>query len=390
MSGAAFLRIKKLKGNGIIAVAARHNRRVIQSEMGAAGSIDPTRSHLNETLSGPRTAEDVGRLAKDLMSEAGVVKFRKDTVMGLEFVFSLPAGHQLDDTAYFTDCAAWVAAQYGGAQNVISVDVHRDEGAPHCHVLLLPLMAGKMAGSDLVGGKQKLAATHKDFHEAVASRYGLRKAAARLTGASKQVAAAAVLAKLKSTSDPALSSVAWATIRDSIEINPGPWLLALAIEIEVVEKPKRSFTQIMTSKGKGPSKESNPIGFGKPPKEQTLCSVGFTQKPPPPATPKASPPPTRPHATRPLERDHDGVVPVNQTDSINAPPATPPEQDFTESVRVRDSEMDVALFDPDTGEFFQRPQQTRLKRAAAAEWVANALASKGRRSVGRYPHDQQL
>jgi len=47
MSGAAILRIKKLKGGGIITVAARHNRRVIQAELGAAGSIDPTRSHLN-------------------------------------------------------------------------------------------------------------------------------------------------------------------------------------------------------------------------------------------------------------------------------------------------------------------------------------------------------
>ena len=84
MSGAAFLRIKKLKGSGIITVAARHNRRVIQAELGAAGSIDPARSHLNETLHGPLTAEDVGQLAKDLMAAAGVVKFRKDSVLGLE------------------------------------------------------------------------------------------------------------------------------------------------------------------------------------------------------------------------------------------------------------------------------------------------------------------
>ena len=58
MSGAAFLRLKKLKGSGIIGKAARHNRRVIQAELGATGSIDPARSHLNETVCErwPRTA----------------------------------------------------------------------------------------------------------------------------------------------------------------------------------------------------------------------------------------------------------------------------------------------------------------------------------------------
>ena len=53
MSGAAILRIKKLTGSGIIGKAARHNKRTIQAEMGASSSIDPTRSHLNETLMGP-------------------------------------------------------------------------------------------------------------------------------------------------------------------------------------------------------------------------------------------------------------------------------------------------------------------------------------------------
>jgi hypothetical protein len=59
-TGTAFLRFKKLKGNGIITVAARHNRRELQAEMGATDSIDPTHSQLNETLQGPSTAAGVG------------------------------------------------------------------------------------------------------------------------------------------------------------------------------------------------------------------------------------------------------------------------------------------------------------------------------------------
>ena len=93
MSGAAFLRLKKLTGGGHIAVAARHNRRAIQAEVGASASIDSTRSGLNETLQGPPTADDVAQLAKDLMRAAGVGvtrKIAKNQVMGLELVFSLP------------------------------------------------------------------------------------------------------------------------------------------------------------------------------------------------------------------------------------------------------------------------------------------------------------
>ncbi len=377
MSGAAFLRIKKLKGGGIITVAARHNRRVIQAEMGATGSIDPARSHLNETLYGPPTADGVGQLAKDLMTAAGVVKLRKDAVMGLEFVFSLPTDHQLDDRAYFGDCAAWVADQYGGAQNVLSVDIHRDEGAPHCHVLLLPLIDGRMIGNKIIGGKQKLMATHKQFHETVASRYGLRKAPARLTGASKQTAAAAVLAKLKSTSDPTLSSVAWATIRDGIETNPGPWLLALGIEIDVKKKPLKTMAQIFTSKGKGPAKEKNAIAFALPQEDQRLCSVAFTPKQHVPATPKTAPQPARPPATRPPEPAHDDVVRAcdNGATKTSARPARPAPA-FTESVRERDDDLDAALYDATTGEYFQRPRPARHNRAAADGWVAQALASR--------------
>jgi hypothetical protein len=278
MSGAAFLRIKKLKGGGIITVAARHNKRVIQAEMGATGSIDPTRSSMNETLAGPSTAADVGQLAKDLMMAAGVGKLRKDAVMGLEIVFSLPPAHAIDDRAYFADCAKWAGGYFGGVQNILSVDIHRDEAQHHCHVLLLPLIGGRMDGSNMLGGKQKLMEMHKQFHLGVAAHYGLSKAPTRLTGASKQAASKAVLQRLRETGDKALQSILWATLREVIESDPMPFLMALGIELKVPAKKLKPFVAYVTSKGKGPSKESNPIGFMSLEKRQTLCSEGSLQK----------------------------------------------------------------------------------------------------------------
>lgn len=353
MRGAAFLRIKKLKGGGIITVAARHNKRIIQAELGAAGSIDPVRSHLNETLLGPLSAADVGQLAKGLMTAAGVVKLRKDAVMGLEIVFSLPPGHKLDDRRYFTACATWAGASFGGAQNVLSVDIHRDEAAPHCHVLLLPLIGGRMDGSNLIGGKQKLMALQKDFHLKVAALFGLSKAPARLSGTVKQAGAKAVLQKLREASDGALQSAAWSVIREAVERDPAPFLMALDIELATLKKPGRTMVQIFTSNGKGRA-SSNTIGFTPPKKEQTLCSVGFGEKPAPQLAPKAPAP-----APAPAPAQHQPCA---------------AEGCDLETVRVRDSDLDPALYDPTTGECLTRPPpKARQQRQVADAWVVSAL-----------------
>ena len=361
MSGAAFLRIKKLKGGGIITVAARHNKRVIQAEMGATGSIDPTRSSLNETLAGPSTAADVGQLAKDLMTAAGVVKLRKDAVMGLEIVFSLPPGHAFDDRAYFADCAKWAGGYFGGVQNILSVDIHRDEAQHHCHVLMLPLIGGRMDGSNMLGGKQKLMEMHKLFHLNVAARYGLSKAPTRLRGASKQAASKAVLQRLRETGDKALYSNLWATMRDVIESDPMPFLMALGIELKVPAKKLKPFVAYVTSKGKGPSKDSNPIGFMTLEKRQTLCTVGFTPKPPP----------IKSAAVIELSTVERGAcyVPTDAVDNSGGGASTVPE-----IIRLRESDLDPALYDSDTGEYFQRPPPpARHKRQAADAWVSAAF-----------------
>ena len=376
MSGAGVMRVKKLKGGGIITVAARHNRRVIQAEMGATGSIDAARSCLNETLTGPSTAAGVGQLAKDLMAAAGVVKLRKDAVMGLEIVFSLPPGHAIDDRAYFIACAEWAGATFGGAQNVLSVDIHRDESQPHCHVLLLPLIDGRMDGSNLLGGKQKLMALQKDFHAKVAALYGLSKAPARLSGTAKQAGARAVLQKLRETSDGALLSAAWAVIREAVERDPAPFMLALGIELTTAKKPGRTMAQIFTSKGKGRAKEtSNPIGFAPPEKEQTLCSVGFTSKPPlSAAVPRPAPPPSPP-AARPPRPAPKAPAPDRQGSADGG---------ALETVRVRDSDLDPARFHD--GDYCPAPPPAaRRQREAADAWVAAALPTKTT-GAARYGH----
>lgn len=367
MSGAAFLRVKKLKGGGIIAVAARHNKREIQAELGATASIDPTRSRLNETMHGPGAAGDVGQLAKDLMTAAGVTRLRKDAVMALEIVFSLPPGHAIDDRAYFAACVAWVGSRFGDAKNILSADIHRDEAAPHCHVLVLPLIGGRMDGGRMVGNKQKLIEMQKQFHLDVAGRYGLSKAPARLAGASKQDAAKAVLKKMRETGDSALHSAVWATLRDKIESDPGPFLLALGIELQAPKKKLKTMAEVFTSTGKGPSKEPMSRDFAPAKKERSLCSVDFAPKQP---FRTASKPPT------PTAR----AAPDGNVYESRFTPIVEIEAPFIEPTRVdRDSDYSSDRYNPDTGEFCTPPPApARHRKQAADAWVRSVLAATGR------------
>lgn len=104
----------------------------------------------------------------------------------------------------------------------------------------MPLVDGNMTGSALVGNRRKLADMQTDFHVAVASRHGLRKAPKRLAGASKQSAAAVVLQHLRKTNDAVLRSAAWATVRDTIERDPAPYMTALGLALMPHKKPLRT------------------------------------------------------------------------------------------------------------------------------------------------------
>lgn len=276
MSATHFFRIQKIKGNAHLLMAARHNRRALQAELGAAGHIDPTRTAHNETLHGASTPDGIAKQAKALMLAAGITKLRKDAVTALEAVFSLPANLAIDRQAYFARCVAWVAEQFGGMGNILSADVHNDEAQPHMHVLILPLRGGRMVGSDMMGDRKVLLARQASFSDEVASLFGLNRAPARITGAAKKDGAARVLAVLRASNDYAHRSKVWQAIRAAIESDPAPFMSLLGIAPCGKPKRLRSSTAIFTSPGKGPKKEANPIGFKAEAKRRTLSCVGFT------------------------------------------------------------------------------------------------------------------
>ena len=324
-----FLRIKKLTGKGIVRTAMRHNLREIQSELGADSHIDATRSTLNAVLAGEDGAGDVSEYADTLMQQAGVKTLRKDAVRALEIVVSLRPMATINQSAFFGDALAWVEQFYKSP--VLSAVVHHDEATPHCHILILPLIDGRMKGSDIVGNRTRMQAMQTSFYELVGSKHGLTrpKQPRRASAATRAKGAELVLTALQSNPDLLFRAdiqQAFLAMRD-----PEPMLSALGLSMPHPPKSKKSLVEIMTKPCKpekpiGFNARSSPIGFDNrgAEKEQTLSCVGFALQKPPVSSPERTESPC---------------------------PATSPPDLANEYQRTRDDAQDAAQWDSDRGEF---------------------------------------
>ena len=156
----------KQMNKATLSAAIKHNRRTIPCK-----NADATRSHRNLILAGPKGAAEVIPLAESMVKATGS-KPRKNASWGIELIFSLAPNHRLDERAYFECCLLWAANRFG-MENILSADVHLDEPAPHCHILILALRDGKLQGSAILGGKADLHAMRRDFLLSVKNPLGV-------------------------------------------------------------------------------------------------------------------------------------------------------------------------------------------------------------------------
>lgn len=168
------LRIKKLTSHNIIKRAAMHNLREIGAEYRSGDRIDPTKTHLNQILTGSISSSRVVEDYDKLIDSANFsTKIRRDAVRGIEVVISLPSDHDIDEHAFFDDCTEWCISYFGVP--VLSVVIHRDEPNPHSHTILVPLVGGRLQGSKLAGNRTKWRAMQESFYESVGVRYGFTR-----------------------------------------------------------------------------------------------------------------------------------------------------------------------------------------------------------------------
>jgi hypothetical protein len=297
--------IKKLTGAGIIRVAAKHNHRELAAELGADNHIDPTRSVLNRVLRGESTAAGVAAHAKSLMHAAGVHKPRKDAVLGIEFIFSLPQGSGKDEAGFFEAATKWVEDTFDG--EVISAIMHLDESAPHVHVIVLPLVKGHMVGSSLVW---PYGPVHDAFHQQVGQRFGLAQKAKhkRLGAAIRRQAIDAAFAVLQANS--ALSDEVLRMLLEPHREDPTSLMAVLNLAMPGPPVIKGSFVATMTKPCKPEqltTSRTKPIGFdgfNDSEKDQSLCTVGFGELTPASASaPRPCDAPVIANAERTIDAD---------------------------------------------------------------------------------------
>jgi len=362
MNWAMHFNMDKLSGPGIITVAAKHNLRDFSTDARTPPNIDGLRTHLNVVLRGPCRALDVTALANNLLTNANVGTLRKDAVLAVEILVSLPVEAMPMCMEYFVAVVQWAESYF--AVPVISAVVHLDEAAPHCHILLLPLLNGRMQGSDLVGGRAKLRASKLDLYENVGKRFGLKRPAtpARISRSEKRTVMDSItkaLSRMGVTDDAVMVALLEPHAR-----NPAP--LAHALGIQPVAKAVKSFVSIMTAPCRPTPKQQaalvNPIGFeqtGERLQNQTLSCVGFTSSD------------DNFGSAKPVSRhDDDLVQPVQIQVEVDAHDAI--EDSAGERTVVRESDIPAGWWDEVTGTF-QAPTVQPRKKAAVQAAVDDAL-----------------
>ena len=261
---AAFLALKKLIGAGMVLTAARHNLREIQVELGGDGHIDTTRSHLNLLLAGPAGAIAVSASAEAAMRDAGIFKPRRDAVRAVEIVVALPIGIAIEPKEFFINALQWVRVFY--PVPVLSAVVHLDESAPHLHVLLLPLVGGRMKGSDLVGNAKQLRSAQSSFYDKVARQYGLARPVSekRLNGAARNKVAKQIVRCLKSFPHRLESPDVRTALVEAIASNPARLAAALGLRVLLDDADLPEFSPVNTQILGKTDANPNPIGFQAP------------------------------------------------------------------------------------------------------------------------------
>ncbi|QZA78184.1 plasmid recombination protein [Deefgea tanakiae] len=235
--------LKKLTNPAQLMQTAKHNLREYLAELGAGSHIDAGKIQNNLVLAGAATARGVVDMHRETLQAIEISKLRKDAVLAVECVISLPASTAIELEPFFRECLQWLREYYDCP--VLSAVVHADEGAPHCHYLIMPLINGKMNGSDLVGNRAKLRQVQTDFHKAIGDKYGLKhNGGLKLSKRLREAAAKRVLQVL--CDDPLALSLpnVRLTLCDLIAGNPAPICDALGLELET--KQPQSLVALMT------------------------------------------------------------------------------------------------------------------------------------------------
>jgi len=168
--GFCIMRMKKIKSAVRLRGAVDHNLREKISQ-----NIDGARSQDNWSTGG--TSDDVMANYHDRLPE----KVRANAVHAIEIVMTASADFKGDWKRYLSDCDDWASNYFDkykspafSKTNVLQVSHHFDETTPHTHILVMPLVSGKLNAKNFIGGsRDRMRELQDDFFEKVGKKHEL-------------------------------------------------------------------------------------------------------------------------------------------------------------------------------------------------------------------------
>jgi hypothetical protein len=219
-----------------LALAEKHNCRLIAQEIGGYGGIDGRRTSLNlvlVSLNGSSYEEAVLTVLHSLGLDLSHYSYhKKNRGYAVELVFSVTAGHRCDFNAMYADSLGWLRDFYPESHIVHAV-VHHDEDTPHMHVILVPIVNGRLDANKVCGYKGVSSKRNISLFKYLDKRYGLTFPV-YLKGAEKKAGAALAILHYQKLPENAIKDILEQPILQSIYARPEPFLYALGISYEEV------------------------------------------------------------------------------------------------------------------------------------------------------------
>lgn len=234
-----FITILKLHGrSNTLRLAEAHNLRRIAAEFRTCNHIDEFETPNNIELIGLGTQSLEERVISEIF-EAGIdmtTKHNKrhDKGYALEMVYSPSSGWNGDSESLFRECCEWQSKHYQGCPIVHAV-IHHDEGTPHLHTVMVPIVGNRLPASDVKGYKGATTERNRDLFNKVAHKYGFTSSEC-LKGAIKRKAAQKVIDRCLRINAEDFRSTLWSPIKQAIEARPEPFMYELDILLSDVLK----------------------------------------------------------------------------------------------------------------------------------------------------------
>jgi len=219
-----------------LALAEKHNCRLIAQEIGGYGIIDGRRTPLNLeliTLDGNSYEEAVIAILRSIGLDLDHYSYRKkNRGYAVELIFSVTAGHRCDFNSMYADSLVWLRDYYPES-HIIHAVVHHDEDTPHMHVILAPIVIGRLDANAVCGYKGISNKRNISLFEYLDKRYGLTFPV-YLKGAEKKTGAALAIKHFQKLPEAEIKNVLEQPILQSIYARPEPFLYALGITYDEV------------------------------------------------------------------------------------------------------------------------------------------------------------